>query len=199
VSKQKNTNEPSGDFAGTPASLYDEAIALLKADDPDVDKIAAILRRLDEPRPRELTHVLLLGIQEDRRLSEIIEAGEGQADRARQLERAAALLRTKTPSDADEAMKQVQEVGKLQAEQHAAWIKGNDAENARVTQIGLRGSIPRLFNLPIYTRGTVENITPAMAAFLRSHDIQVEGRDGWLFTKLVAPPATPRRRLVAVR
>ena len=201
MSKRKTENDlGTVEYAGVPPTLYDQAVELLHAEQPDLEAIAEVERQLDEARPREMAHALILDVQADRELAATIKAGEGKSAEALRLERAAAMLKHKQPENAEVAVQMVAEIEKLTTDQHRAWIFGNDAANAEVIRNGLHNGIPRLFGLPLDTRSNPGNIAPEMGNFLRSVGIdELVSRDGWLFSKLQPAPPAPRRRLRTVK
>ncbi len=185
---------PNGDATG---GLYAAAAEAIRSGD-DAAAIAAI-RDLDEARPRDLLIAFRMAIQAEAEAARAVAAGEGQAARAVTLEHAAALLKRTPAENAEKAIELAREVEFLEREQRDAVARDNAAMNAAVVVAALHDSMPRLFGLPATgPQGNPDNITVEMDSYLKAVGIrELECRDGWLFSKLIAPPPGPRRRLRA--
>ena len=196
--KPRPATEPDNLDLSIPEQAFTEAAEAIW-DGTDVDRMIEALRAIDEPNPREIIPYLRLLVEIVPRLRRLILDGEGATEQVQRYGQAERAARRSPPGPGVDSEQWAMKVQELAAKHWAAFRRRSAGEMAASWLAGLEWQVPKLFAVPaadaVADSADFEQVKRQMESIWNwelNNEIEIERRDGWLFTQW--RPRERRRR-----
>ena len=183
---------------GIPEQAFTEAAEAIW-DGDDVERMIEALRAIDEPNPREIIPYFRLLVEIIPLLRRLIADGQGADAEVQHFGTAERAARRNPPAPGVDPSKWAGDVQKLADSHWRAFRRRSAAEWATQALGGLQWSCPKLFETPlaeaVADSADFEHVKVLMEGIWNwelNNEIEIERRDGWLFTQW--RPRERRRR-----